>query len=407
MCSPGDPPAAMACRSLKEARPGGPEHGPFAYEKSRHHDGRWSHRNRWPYRLSRAAKGVNVNVDTRIDRSQAQQICCLTTEDPCQHADSLPQWSQDYLQLTSGEFRGRIVEMSSGPVQLFRESMDQVIDEKGHPRPSSYTLGVPVNVHPDGYWQAHEVVRDSMLTLLPGEELHFRTPRLSDIFVSVIDADTLDSYAESVLGHEVAPLIARAQMQTLSSQAAMRYRQVLHEVMCCVQSTPDVLQHGASRRAVAESVMNASLTAVLSLCGRPERSRGGHAIHRAIVERARQYVLSRRDAPPSVSELSVHLKMSRRGLHHAFMNVLGISPVTFLRYVRLHGVRKDLLHGGADVTVSSAACKWGFWHMGMFASYYKALFGESPSSTLKRPPQVRTHAWASGVQEWPIAALSE
>ncbi|WP_026187790.1 helix-turn-helix domain-containing protein [Methyloversatilis universalis] len=335
------------------------------------------------------------------------QLCCVVTEDPCQHAESLPHWSQEYLQLTSGEFRGRIVEMSSGAVQLFRESMDQVIDEKSHPRPSSYTFGVPVNVHRGGYWQAHEVGRDSLLTLSPGEELHFRTPQVSDIFVSVIDADSLDGYAQAVLGHEVSTLIARAQMQTLPSAAAMRYRQVLHEVMCCVQSTPDVLLHAASRQAVSESIINASLTALLSISEHPERSRGGHAIHRAIVERARNYILNRRDQPPSVSDLSTHLKMSRRGLHHAFMNVLGISPVTFLRYVRLHGVRKDLLHGGPDMTVSSAACKWGFWHMGMFSSYYKALFGESPSSTLKRPPQVRSQPWSSGHSDWPFPGMPE
>lgn len=347
-----------------------------------------------------------MNIQTAITSPHTSQICCLITEDPLQHADSLPMWSQDYLQLTSGRFNGRIVEMSSGPVQLFRESMDQVIDEKGHPRPSSYTFGVPVSVHPDGYWQAQEVQRDSLLTLMPGKELHFRTSRLSDIFVAVIDADTLDGYAESVLGREVASVVARSQMQMLASPAAMRYRQVLHEVMCCVQSTPEVLTHAASCQAVSESIINASLTALRSISHKPERSSSGHAIHRAIVERARQYTLANRDAPPSVSDLSAHLKMSRRGLHHAFMNVLGINPVTFLRYVRLHGVRKDLLQGGPNMSVSNAACKWGFWHMGMFSSYYKALFGESPSSTLKRPPQVHTKSWSSDSGEWPFPGLS-
>ena len=65
---------------------------------------------------------MNTVESTRETLSNEQpvgpQVCCFVTEDPCQHADSLPQWSQEYLQLTSGEFRGRIVEMSSGPVQL-------------------------------------------------------------------------------------------------------------------------------------------------------------------------------------------------------------------------------------------------------------------------------------------------
>ncbi|MBT9518619.1 MAG: helix-turn-helix domain-containing protein [Methyloversatilis discipulorum] len=342
-----------------------------------------------------------LKIHSAIDSLHTSTIRCLVTEDPLQHADSLPMWSQDYLQLTPGRFRGRIVEMSCGPVQLFRENMDQVIDETGYPRASSYTFGVPVTVHQDGYWQAQQVHQDSLLTLMPGEELHFRTPRVSDIFVTVIDANTLHSHAELILGEDVASIATRSQMQTLSASAAARYRRVLHEVMCCVQSAPEVLQHAASSKAVTESIINASLTALLSTSEPNKRSRGGHSIHRAIVERARQYILTNRDIAPSVSDLSIHLKMSRRGLHHAFMNVLGISPVTFLRYVRLHGARKDLLHGGADASVSCIACKWGFWHLGMFSTYYKALFGESPSSTLKNPPQVRPEPWASSIGALP------
>jgi AraC family ethanolamine operon transcriptional activator len=34
--------------------------------------------------------------------------------------------------------------------------------------------------------------------------------------------------------------------------------------------------------------------------------------------------------------------------------------------------------------ISEIAAHWGFWHLGMFSSYYKDLFGETPSATARR-----------------------
>ncbi len=36
-----------------------------------------------------------------------------------------------------------------------------------------------------------------------------------------------------------------------------------------------------------------------------------------------------------------------------------------------------------QTSVSIVALKWGFVHMGHFSAYYKELFGEYPSETLK------------------------
>jgi AraC-like DNA-binding protein len=36
-----------------------------------------------------------------------------------------------------------------------------------------------------------------------------------------------------------------------------------------------------------------------------------------------------------------------------------------------------------EVTVAEVAAKWGFWHLGRFASTYRATFGELPSQSLR------------------------
>ena len=110
-----------------------------------------------------------------------------------------------------------------------------------------------------------------------------------------------------------------------------------------------------------------------------------------MVDRARAFILSQPAANHSVEALCEHLHMSRRGLHSAFIQVVGVNPCTYIRQVRLHGARKDILSGVPSV--SEAAMRWGFWHFGMFSHYYKNQFGELPSETYRNPPSVGMGTW--------------
>ncbi|CAI07358.1 probable regulatory protein [Aromatoleum aromaticum EbN1] len=328
------------------------------------------------------SSGLTQDRDT--PRRRNERISIISTDDPCQHAASLRDWSQDYLQLSKGAFSGEIVEISVGPIQVFKETIYQCVDEKANPRCNSYTVGVPVSVTENGYWQGRHLERDSLITLRPNEELHFRTPRESTILVTVIDCTAFDAFVRDTAGVDVSRLIAPSNAAGLPADVAQSYRVTLGTVLASVAATPEIFEHQASAKSVAETVMSASRNALQAKSPLNESPRTTHAVQRAIVERARSYIVVNRENPPTVAELSSYLKMSRRGLHHAFVNVLGINVATFLRYVRLHGVRKELLRAGPTDSVSSIACKWGFWHMGMFSSYYKSLFGETPSTTMRK-----------------------
>jgi len=75
---------------------------------------------------------------------------------------------------------------------------------------------------------------------------------------------------------------------------------------------------------------------------------------------------------------------SRRKLQYCFQETLGISPVTYLRIIRLNSVHRELLTLDSTKQVQNIATKWGFLHLSRFANDYKQLFGERPSDTLKR-----------------------
>ena len=100
-------------------------------------------------------------------------------------------------------------------------------------------------------------------------------------------------------------------------------------------------------------------------------------------QRIHRYIVSRvRDLTLSIGEICIELRISRRTLNHAFSRVLGITPVEYMRNLRLHRVRSELQSSPYETTIANIAAKWGFWHMSLFSRYYRELFGESPSETL-------------------------
>ena len=102
-----------------------------------------------------------------------------------------------------------------------------------------------------------------------------------------------------------------------------------------------------------------------------------------VVARAEQ-LLRERSEPLPIARLSLLVGVSERGLRNAFNAVRGMSPKQCVIHDRLHGVRRKLSDRGAlPATVTDVATEYGFFELGRFAGRYKAVFGETPSATLR------------------------
>ena len=93
------------------------------------------------------------------------------------------------------------------------------------------------------------------------------------------------------------------------------------------------------------------------------------------------------DASPAytISTLADRAGVSTRSLQAAFREHLGMTPLQYLRQVRLSRAHDDLLAGTHrdSVTVSAVASRWGFTHLGRFSQDHRSRYGESPSQTLR------------------------
>ena len=85
-----------------------------------------------------------------------------------------------------------------------------------------------------------------------------------------------------------------------------------------------------------------------------------------------------------VPQWAARLGFSARQLHKLFQQRLGISPRAYAERLRLSHARADLREARpGTTTVAAIATKWGFGHLGRFASSYRAAFGELPSDTAR------------------------
>lgn len=102
-----------------------------------------------------------------------------------------------------------------------------------------------------------------------------------------------------------------------------------------------------------------------------------------IVHRAREYIRENLPAPITLDALAKAAVTSRRTLYRAFSEVLDDTPQNYVRRMRLHRIRRELIAEGERCRFSAIARRWGGGtDMGRMSRRYQKLFGEKPSATI-------------------------
>lgn len=103
-----------------------------------------------------------------------------------------------------------------------------------------------------------------------------------------------------------------------------------------------------------------------------------------VVRLAVELIEDRPEEPWTVVDLAAQVGASPRTLQAGFRQHAGTTPMEYLRAVRLRRAHVDLLIADpATTSVAEVATRWGFGHLGRFASAYRAAYGTPPSHTLR------------------------
>jgi len=201
-----------------------------------------------------------------------------------------------------------------------------------------------------------------------------------------IESAALEQHVHSLLGEAPRPRLRfQADMDTRAIGASTWVRTV-HRMLRCLQGDADLLDSALVQAQFEQLVMSGllvwqpnSLSALLAQPATEPLPR-----HIRVAE---DYMQANPDAPITVERLATLAGVSVRTLYAGFRKHRGVTPIAYLRSLRLERVRQALLDPSQPRSVTSLATRWGFLELGRFAAEYRKRYGELPSETLSRAPR--------------------
>ncbi len=304
-------------------------------------------------------------------------------EDVHDHGLAIAGWHQVYRQMTPGRFKGTVTQVLYDDFHFFRETTNRRVAQTGVAPAGRTSLAVPLSMPLAGTFQGQPIDGYALLALRAGEDFEFHTPEGMGLVGISAASDLVDELCEVEFGSGVAGGRKLHHVTRLSDAQGVALGARLSALIDEAQRNPGCLEFAATRRMFRDAMLGMFLDALDQTVG-VERRDITHATYSDIVRRCERHLRERPEEPVTVLELCRALRCSRRTLQTSFQRVADVTPVSYLRTIRLNAVRRMLRTTSAQqLGVGEAAASWGFTHLGYFAREYRDLFGELPSQTLR------------------------
>lgn len=302
------------------------------------------------------------------------------THDVDEQAALLRGWNQSYAQLSAGPFKGNIAETSFSGVHLFMEQTDSELFQTGELPANLCAVGVPLRIGGIANFCGAETAGEALHVFSGRSGFEFYTPSGLIMAGIVVDIEDLKASLSDDEQASVLSSFGDAHLRRTQLHLADGIRRQIVSAFEVIRDNPhlaDSPQHVQAMKAALVSTLAQALAGDQPVSS----STIAPAKRWLIVATARALIMDHPDTPMTIADLCRALGISRRNLQYCFQDVLGISPASFLRIVRLNGARRAIK---TSKSVTDAATMWGFWHFGRFAHDYKTMFGELPSETYRR-----------------------
>jgi len=189
----------------------------------------------------------------------------------------------------------------------------------------------------------------------------------------------LERVAQDLIGSELPGAVRFDPRVDLTSEGGQR---LFHRVTAAARAATDGelwhdgpgLNEAWAERELATVLLENQPSNVSHMLWRSRRMPTSREMRRAL-----EYLHENLSEPLRVEDIAREAGLNVRSLQLGFKKVFGLSPMRYLRDVRLDAARYRLSRRMNRESVTDVAYSVGFTHLGRFSQDYRARFGVSPS----------------------------
>jgi AraC-like DNA-binding protein len=307
--------------------------------------------------------------------------------DPFAYQSAFRSVDVELFPTAKGEFRAELTQISMSKLWVHgaHENLPRVY--VGAVRPHRAAIGFLTEANQSAMQHCGMEVLPGDIIVNNADMMHRRTAANCDWGSMSLPPDDLNAACKAITGHE----FSKASLKHLVRPSATLMSRLLNlhgMVRQIAKTTPNLLELPEVARALEQELIHVMIRCLTEGDFSELTTRGCH--YDKIVSRFEEYLEAHPGTPLSLTEICAATNTSERTLRNACEEHLGMGPIRYLALRRMHLVRRSLLRADpSTATVTRLATDHGFWELGRFSVAYRALFSESPSESLRRPPDGR------------------
>lgn len=320
-----------------------------------------------------------LNLTPDVSKTDIPRSLSVTTDDFDDIATALFRWDSHFTQLQGGPFQGRLRIADWKLVQLFDVSMNRTVTVKGGHPSDTFAFSPIVASNSQSQWRGMKL-RPGMFNIRrPGDELDHLTGSHYHSANLIVDGGLLRDCARIVARVELDDLLPRHLVPLTMCSATQRFAQ-------CIRAALDRSFPQPKKR--LPDIVGSIIVELITLMSPEKYCKPDRLVsdkRKQVVRRAEEWAIENSSAELNAIALCSLTGVSQRTLEYAFRDITGLSPVAYLKAIRLNRARRELQrHCRRRGIVHTIGSRWGFGRPDHFAADYKRLFGELPSAAVGR-----------------------
>ncbi len=291
-----------------------------------------------------------------------------------------PGRNRGYTQLYSGKLSAQFTQAWLGKAQVFTERLNVGARIQASPPssllPFSFILPSSENVK-----YCHKPMESTAIAQATGGQWDVVYSKNLCYYSTAFDREYCYQSYQELIKEEVPASWLQSKMTTTLPKLGFEYAHLVAQTLAVLHKRPELVDNQSITNLMTSELFKA-LLAALSVdkvdSKLPKLKKRQVGVNNVI-----EYLQVHACELPDIQTLCRVANLSERSLQYGFMEALGITPIQYLRVVRLNGAKRTLqLANSKQSKVADIATDWGFLELGRFAKEYKQLFCELPSHTL-------------------------